>query len=62
MLPQLWLVAIYVIIGRATPWVRVSVAGIVALVSILVLPRRLWVSQLSRLGLLCGFLLVSTGN
>ena len=42
---QLWLVALYLIIARATPQLRLAIAGSIALISIIVLPPRLWKSQ-----------------
>ncbi|KAG1663763.1 hypothetical protein FOA52_011814 [Chlamydomonas sp. UWO 241] len=57
---QLWLVAIFFTIARASPAVRVGIAGVVAAASIAVLPPRLWRSQLLRLSALCALLMVST--
>lgn len=58
---QLWLVAIYLVIARSSPPVRAGVAIAVAVASILVLPRRLWTTQLQRLGILSAFLMIMTG-
>ncbi|KAF5831445.1 cobalt transport protein-domain-containing protein [Dunaliella salina] len=60
---QLWLVALYFMIARATPALRIGIAMTIALITILVYPPRLWQSQLRRLGLLCGaiFLLTALG-
>ncbi|KAI8463111.1 MAG: cobalt transport protein [Monoraphidium minutum] len=60
MIKQLWLVAIYLLIARATPWLRVGIAGCVAALTVLTLPRRLWDAQLKRLGLICGLIFVFT--
>lgn len=57
---QLWLVAIYILIARATPWLRVGIAGVVAGLTMLTLPPRLWGAQLKRLGLICGLIFVFT--
>ncbi|WIA32057.1 hypothetical protein OEZ86_002909 [Tetradesmus obliquus] len=57
---QLWLLVLYIIIARATPALRVGIAAAVAGLSILCLPRRLWVSQLQRLGFICGLILLFT--
>ena len=58
---QLWLVAIYFMVARSTPAVRVSIAAVVALASVAVLPPRLWQSQLKRLGILSAVLMTMTG-
>jgi len=57
---QLWLVALYFMIARAAPPLRAAVALSVALISMAVLPPRLWKSQLTRLGILCGLIFVFT--
>lgn len=57
---QLWLLMLYVIIARATPLLRVGIAGVIAGLTVTCLPRRLWVSQLKRLGFICGLILVFT--
>jgi general transcription factor 3C polypeptide 2 len=57
---QLWLLAIYVLIARATPWLRVFVAGAVAGLTVATLPRRLWEAQLKRLAAICGLIFVFT--
>lgn len=57
---QLWLISIYVIIARSPPVARAGVALLVAVTSMFVLPRRLWTSQLKRLGLFCAFLMLMT--
>lgn len=57
---QLWLLMLYVVIARATPVLRLGIAGVVAAFSVTCLPRRLWVSQFKRLGLICGFIFVFT--
>ena len=44
---QLWLVALYFMIARATPTLRIGVALSIVLVTILVYPPRLWQSQVS---------------
>ncbi|GAX78117.1 hypothetical protein CEUSTIGMA_g5559.t1 [Chlamydomonas eustigma] len=57
---QLWLVAVYFMVARSSPVVRVCIAGAVALASVAVLPPRLWRSQLTRLGILCSVLMMMT--
>lgn len=57
---QLWLVAIYVLIARATPWLRLGIAGVVAALTVATLPRRLWEAQLRRLLFICGLIFVFT--
>jgi hypothetical protein len=51
---------LYIIIARATPWLRLSIAGVVAALSIACLPRRLWASQLRRLGFICALIAAFT--
>lgn len=60
MIKQLWLVALYVVIARSAPPVRVGIAAGMALVTIINMPARLWKSQLSRLGILCAVIFVFT--
>lgn len=50
---QAWLVAIFLLIARAAPQVRLGMAALVTLTTVICLPVRLWKAQLSRLGLLC---------
>eukprot|EP00878_Enallax_costatus_P025753 GHUV01027580.1.p1 GENE.GHUV01027580.1~~GHUV01027580.1.p1 ORF type:complete len:269 (+),score=43.31 GHUV01027580.1:230-1036(+) len=57
---QLWLLLLYVVIARATPLLRLGVAGGVATLTMICLPRRLWISQLKRLGFICGLIFVFT--
>ncbi len=57
---QLWLVAIYILIARATPWLRVGIAACIAALTMLTLPRRLWAAQLKRLTLICGLIFAFT--
>ncbi|GFH31137.1 cobalt transport protein, partial [Haematococcus lacustris] len=59
-LRQLWLVSLYFMIARALPEVRLAIAGAVLVATTLVYPRRLWASQLWRLGLLCAFIFMGT--
>ncbi len=59
-LPQLWLVALYVIIARASPVMRIGVAATVAAITASTLPPRLWRSQLSRLAAICALIFVFT--
>jgi hypothetical protein len=56
---QIWLVSLYLLIARASPVLRMGIALTIALVTVAVFPRRLWTSQLKRLGLLCAFLFFS---
>jgi energy-coupling factor transport system permease protein len=58
--PQLWLVAIYILIARATPWLRVGIAAFIAGLTMATLPRRLWAAQLRRLALICGVIFAFT--
>jgi general transcription factor 3C polypeptide 2 len=51
---------LYVIIARSTPVLRLGIAGVVAAFTIVCLPRRLWLSQLQRLGFICGLIFVFT--
>lgn len=51
---------LYVVIARATPLLRLGIAGVVAAFTVACLPRRLWVSQFQRLGLICGLIFVFT--
>lgn len=57
---QLWLLMLYVLIARATPLLRLGIAGVVAAFTVTCLPRRLWVSQFKRLGFICGLIFVFT--
>ncbi|KAG2453352.1 hypothetical protein HYH02_001576 [Chlamydomonas schloesseri] len=57
---QVWLVALYLMIARASPAIRLAISGTVALVTMANFPPRLWQSQLRRLALLCGFIFLST--
>ncbi|GLI66576.1 hypothetical protein VaNZ11_010493 [Volvox africanus] len=57
---QIWLVAMYLLIARASPAIRLAIAGTVASITVANFPRRLWQSQLRRLALLCGFIFLST--
>ncbi|GBF90861.1 hypothetical protein Rsub_03715 [Raphidocelis subcapitata] len=57
---QLWLVAIYILIARATPWLRVGIAACVAGLTVATLPRRLWAAQLRRLGFICALIFAFT--
>lgn len=58
--PQLWLVALYVIIARASPAMRIAIAATVAALSVATLPPRLWRSQLKRLAIICAVIFVFT--
>jgi len=51
---------LYVVIARATPLFRLGIAGCIAALSVICLPRRLWVSQLKRLGFICGLIFLFT--
>jgi len=42
---QLWLVALYFMIARATPAMRIGIALTIVLITIVVYPPRLWQSQ-----------------
>ncbi len=57
---QLWLVALYVLIARATPGMRVGIAAAIALLTATSLPSRLWRAQLNRLALICALIFVFT--
>jgi len=57
---QVWLVALYFMIARATPEIRVAIAATIAAVTMMVYPPRLWQSQLKRLGLLCAAIFAFT--
>lgn len=57
---QLWLVAIYLLIARASPVLRLGIAASVALITVTNFPPRLWQSQLKRLGILCGLIFLFT--
>lgn len=57
---KVWLVAMYLLIARASPAIRLAIAGTVAVATVANFPPRLWQSQLWRLSLLCGFLFLST--
>lgn len=57
---QLWLLALYLLIARATPAIRLAISLTVAAVTVANFPRRMWQPQLSRLALLCGLIFVFT--
>jgi general transcription factor 3C polypeptide 2 len=57
---QLWLVALYLIIARASPLLRLGIAGVIAGLTMLCLPPRLWRSQLLRLLVICGLIFTFT--
>jgi len=42
---QMWLVSLYFMIARATAPLRLAITGLVVLSSVIVLPPRLWKSQ-----------------
>jgi energy-coupling factor transport system permease protein len=50
----------YVMVARASPALRLCIAGGVAVLSVACLPPRLWRGQLSRLALICGAIAVFT--
>lgn len=52
--------ALYLMIARASPAIRLAISGSVALVTMANFPERLWQSQLRRLALLCGFIFMTT--
>jgi energy-coupling factor transporter transmembrane protein EcfT len=51
---------LYVVIARATPWLRLSIAGVVAGLTVACLPPRLWASQLRRLTFICSLIFLFT--
>ncbi|PNH03087.1 Protein ABCI12, chloroplastic [Tetrabaena socialis] len=57
---QVWLVALYIMIARASPAIRLSISATVAAITMANFPPRLWQSQLRRLALLCGLIFLST--
>ncbi|MEW5317870.1 MAG: hypothetical protein WDW38_009134 [Sanguina aurantia] len=57
---QMWLVALYLMISRAPPLLRLAITATVAAATILNFPARLWKPQLGRLGLLCLFIFACT--
>lgn len=57
---QLWLLALYIIIARAPPHLRIGIAVFTAAISFVVLPRRLCMSQLANLAVLCAVIYVFT--
>lgn len=58
--PQLWLVALYILIARASPAVRLGIVAAIALITATNFPERLWKSQLSRLAVMCGVIFFFT--
>ncbi len=58
--PQLWLVALYIIIARSSPPMRVAIAASIAVLTTANFPRRLWESQLKRLAFICALIFVFT--
>ncbi|XVF28952.1 hypothetical protein REPUB_Repub15cG0076900 [Reevesia pubescens] len=56
-----WLLALVVLPARAQIVVRFGLVAYIALLSVLVLPKHVWVDQLGRVSLLCGILFILSG-
>lgn len=56
-----WLLALVVLPARAQIVVRFGLVAYIALLSVLVLPKPVWMDQLGRISLLCGILFVLSG-
>eukprot|EP00798_Chlamydomonas_sp_ICE-L_P018301 gene18301-24761_t len=56
----LWLVAIYFMIARSTPVLRLGIAASIGVISMIVFPRRLWMAQLGPLSAFCLFIFTLT--
>ncbi|KAK9816700.1 hypothetical protein WJX72_003857 [[Myrmecia] bisecta] len=59
---QVWLIAVLLLMSRASPAMRLAIAVTCALLSMATLPRRLWKAQLARLGLLALLIFVFTAT
>ncbi|KAK8684971.1 hypothetical protein V6N13_040983 [Hibiscus sabdariffa] len=56
-----WLLALVVLPARAQIVVRFGLVAFIALLSVLFLPKPVWVDQLGRVSLLCGILFILSG-
>ncbi|EOY05488.1 Cobalt ion transmembrane transporters isoform 2 [Theobroma cacao] len=56
-----WLLALVVLPARSQIVVRFGLVAYIALLSVLVLPKHVWVDQLGRVSLLCGILFILCG-
>lgn len=56
-----WLLALVVLPARAQIVVRFGLVACIALLSVLVLPKNVWMDQLGRVSLLCGILFILSG-
>ncbi|XWS09078.1 hypothetical protein CRYUN_Cryun40dG0055200 [Craigia yunnanensis] len=56
-----WLLALVVLPARAQIVIRFGLVACIALLSVIVLPKPVWVDQLGRVSLLCGILFILSG-
>ncbi|XP_022722817.1 protein ABCI12, chloroplastic isoform X3 [Durio zibethinus] len=56
-----WLLALVVLPARSQLVVRFGLVAYIALLSVLVLPKHVWMDQLGRVSLLCGILFILSG-